>query len=76
MNSMKLKAAALALCLGLLAGCGMDESLIMTPETGEKIEVTLDRGDNFSMEETAGTVLVYQRGAGKGPAGVHHYHAL
>lgn len=44
MNSMKLKAAALALCLGLLAGCGMDESLTMTPETGEKIEVTLDRG--------------------------------
>lgn len=47
MNSMKLKAAALALCLGLLAGCGMDESLTMTPETGEKIEVTLDRGMIF-----------------------------
>lgn len=61
MNSMKLKAAALALCLGLLAGCGMDESLTMTPETGEAIEVTLDRGDDFSMEETAGTVLVYQK---------------
>lgn len=62
MNHLKLKAAALLLSAALLAGCGLtDEKITMKPETGDEIQVTLDRGDDFSMEETAGTLLVYQK---------------
>lgn len=62
LNHLKLKAAALLLSAALLAGCGLtDEKITMKPETGDEIQVTLDRGDDFSMEETAGTILVYQK---------------
>jgi hypothetical protein len=62
LNHLKLKAAALLLSATLLAGCGLtDEKITMKPETGDEIQVTLDRGDDFSMEETAGTILVYQK---------------
>lgn len=62
MNHLKLKAAALLLSATLLAGCGLtDEKITMKPETGDEIQVTLDGGDDFSMEETAGTILVYQK---------------
>ena len=33
----------------------------MKPETGENIQVTLDRGDDFSMEASSGVLLVYQK---------------
>lgn len=62
MNHLKLKAAALLLSATLLAGCGLtDEKITMKPETGDEIQVTLDGGDDFSMEETAGIILVYQK---------------
>lgn len=62
MNHLKLKAAALLLSATLLAGCGLtDEKITMKPETGDEIQVTLDGGDDFSMKETAGTILVYQK---------------
>lgn len=62
MNHLKLKAAALLLSATLLAGCGLtDEKITMKPETGDEIQVTLDGGDDFSMEETAGTIMVYQK---------------
>lgn len=62
MNHLKLKAAALLLSATLLAGCGLtDEKITMKPETGEEIQVTLDGGDDFSMKETSGTILVYQK---------------
>lgn len=45
MNHLKLKAASLLLSAALLAGCGLtDEKITMKPETGENIQVTLDRG--------------------------------
>lgn len=48
MNHLKLKAAALLFSAALLAGCGLtDEKITMKPETGENIQVTLDRGDDF-----------------------------
>ena len=51
MNHLKLKAASLLFSAVLLAGCGLtDEKITMKPETGESIQVTLDRGDDFSME--------------------------
>lgn len=62
MNHLKLKAAALLLSATLLAGCGLtDEKITMKPETGDEIQVTLDGGDDFSMKETAGIILVYQK---------------
>lgn len=62
MNHLKLKAAALLLSAALLAGCGLtDEKITMKPETGDEIQVTLDRGDDFSMKETSGTIMVYQK---------------
>lgn len=62
MNHLKLKAAALLLSATLLAGCGLtDEKITMKQETGDEIQVTLDGGDDFSMEETAGTIMVYQK---------------
>lgn len=62
LNHLKLKAAALLLSATLLAGCGLtDEKITMKPETGEEIQVTLDGGDDFSMKETSGTILVYQK---------------
>lgn len=62
MNHLKLKAAALLLSATLLAGCGLtDEKITMKPETGEEIQVTLDGGDDFSMKETSGIILVYQK---------------
>ena len=62
LNHLKLKAAALLLSATLLAGCGLtDEKITMKPETGDEIQVTLDGGDDFSMEETAGIILVYQK---------------
>lgn len=62
MNHLKLKAAALLLSATLLAGCGLtDEKITMKPETGDEIQVTLDGGDDFSMEETSGIILVYQK---------------
>lgn len=62
MNHLKLKAAALLLSATLLAGCGLtDEKITMKPETGDEIQVTLDGGDDFSMKETAGTIMVYQK---------------
>lgn len=61
MNHLKLKAAALLLSATLLAGCGLtDEKITMKPETGDEIQVTLDGGDDFSMKETSGIILVYQ----------------
>lgn len=48
MNHLKLKAASLLFSAVLLAGCGLtDEKIIMKSETGENIQVTLDRGDDF-----------------------------
>ena len=62
LNHLKLKAAALLLSATLLAGCGLtDEKITMKPETGDEIQVTLDGGDDFSMEEMAGTIMVYQK---------------
>ena len=62
LNHLKLKAAALLLSATLLAGCGLtDEKITMKPETGDEIQVTLDGGDDFSMKETAGTIMVYQK---------------
>lgn len=62
MNHLKLKAAALLLSATLLAGCGLtDERITMKPETGDEIQVTLDGGDDFSMKETSGIILVYQK---------------
>lgn len=62
MNHLKLKAAALLLSATLLAGCGLtDEKITMKPETGDEIQVTLDGGDDFSMRETSGIILVYQK---------------
>lgn len=62
MNHLKLKAAALLLSATLLAGCGLtDEKITMKPETGDEIQVTLDDGDDFSMKETSGIILVYQK---------------
>ena len=62
LNHLKLKAAALLLSATLLAGCGLtDEKITMKPETGDEIQVTLDGGDDFSMKETSGTILVYQK---------------
>lgn len=62
MNHLKLKAAALLLSATLLAGCGLtDEKVTMKPETGDEIQVTLDGGDDFSMKETSGIILVYQK---------------
>lgn len=62
MNHLKLKAAALLLFATLLAGCGLtDEKITMKPETGDEIQVTLDGGDDFSMKETSGIILVYQK---------------
>lgn len=62
MNHLKLKAAALLLSATLLAGCGFtDEKITMKPETGDEIQVTLDGGDDFSMKETSGIILVYQK---------------
>lgn len=62
MNHLKLKAAALLLSATLLAGCGLtDEEITMKPETGDEIQVTLDGGDDFSMKETSGIILVYQK---------------
>ena len=62
LNHLKLKAAALLLSATLLAGCGLtDEKITMKPETGDEIQVTLDGGDDFSMQETAGTIMVYQK---------------
>lgn len=62
MNHLKLKAAALLLSATLLAGCGLtDEKITMKPETGDEIRVTLDGGDDFSMKETSGIILVYQK---------------
>lgn len=62
MNHLKLKAAALLLSATLLAGCGLtDEKITMKPETGDEIQVTLDGGDDFSMKETSGIILVYQK---------------
>lgn len=62
LNHLKLQAAALLLSATLLAGCGLtDEKITMKPETGDEIQVTLDGGDDFSMEETAGTIMVYQK---------------
>ena len=62
LNHLKLKAAALLLSATLLTGCGLtDEKITMKPETGDEIQVTLDGGDDFSMEETAGTIMVYQK---------------
>ncbi|WP_299411057.1 hypothetical protein [uncultured Dialister sp.] len=62
MNHLKLKAAALLLSATLLAGCGLtDEKMTMKPETGDEIQVTLDGGDDFSMKETSGIILVYQK---------------
>jgi hypothetical protein len=59
---LKLKAAALLLSATLLAGCGLtDEKITMKPETGDEIQVTLDGGDDFSMKETSGIILVYQK---------------
>ena len=50
MNHLKLKAATLLFSAVLLAGCGLtDEKITMKPETGENIQVTLDRGYDFSM---------------------------
>lgn len=62
MNHLKLKAAALLFSATLLAGCGLtDEKITMKPETGDEIQVTLDGGDDFSMKETSGIILVYQK---------------
>ena len=62
MNHLKLKAAVLLLSATLLAGCGLtDEKITMKPETGDEIQVTLDGGDDFSMKETSGIILVYQK---------------
>lgn len=62
MNHLKLKAAALLLSATLLAGCGLtDAKITMKPETGDEIQVTLDGGDDFSMKETSGIILVYQK---------------
>ena len=62
LNHLKLKAAALLLSATLLAGCGLtDEEITMKPETGDEIQVTLDGGDDFSMKETSGIILVYQK---------------
>ena len=62
MNHLKLKAASLLFSAVLLAGCGLtDEKITMKPETGENIQVTLDRGDDFSMEASSGVLLVYQK---------------
>ena len=62
LNHLKLKVAALLLSATLLAGCGLtDEKITMKPETGDEIQVTLDGGDDFSMKETAGTIMVYQK---------------
>lgn len=62
MNHLKLKAAALLLSATLLAGCGLtDEKITMKPETGDEIQVTLDGGDDFSIKETSGIILVYQK---------------
>lgn len=62
MNHLKLKAAALLLSATLLAGCGLtDEKITMKPETGDEIQITLDGGDDFSMKETSGIILVYQK---------------
>ena len=62
LNHLKLKAAALLLSATLLAGCGLtDERITMKPETGDEIQVTLDGGDDFSMKETSGIILVYQK---------------
>lgn len=62
MNHLKLKAAALLLSATLLAGCGLtDEKITMKPETGDEIQVTLDGGDDFSMKETSGIIMVYQK---------------
>lgn len=62
MNHLKLKAAALLLSATLLAGCGLtNEKITMKPETGDEIQVTLDGGDDFSMKETSGIILVYQK---------------
>jgi hypothetical protein len=62
LNHLKLKAAVLLLSATLLAGCGLtDEKITMKPETGDEIQVTLDGGDDFSMKETSGIILVYQK---------------
>ena len=62
MNHLKLRAAALLLSATLLAGCGLtDEKITMKPETGDEIQITLDGGDDFSMKETSGIILVYQK---------------
>ena len=62
LNHLKLKAAALLFSATLLAGCGLtDEKITMKPETGDEIQVTLDGGDDFSMKETSGIILVYQK---------------
>lgn len=62
LNHLKLKAASLLFSVVLLAGCGLtDEKITMKPETGENIQVTLDRGDDFMEESSRVFVVVYQK---------------
>ena len=62
MNHLKLKAASLLFSVVLLAGCGLtDEKITMKPETGENIQVSLDRGADFSLDASAGGLVEYQK---------------
>lgn len=52
----------LAILFLIISGCGKgEEVLTLASPSGEKIEVTLDGGDDFHMEELSGTLLVYQK---------------
>ncbi len=49
------------MALGLSA-CGSEKKTIaITPDTGEKIDVTLDGGDDFNMDYVNGVLMVYQK---------------
>jgi hypothetical protein len=45
-----------------LSACGSEKKTItITPDTGEKIDVTLDGGDHFDIDYVNGVLMVYQK---------------
>ena len=69
MNLIKneIHSAVYTACLLLAAvlffsGCGQQEKpLTLSPETGEKMEVTLEGGDDFHMDYESGVLTVYEK---------------
>ncbi len=55
----------MSLFLGIalfLSGCGKEtKNIDCTPDTGEKVEATLQLGDDFDMKYTSGVLMVYQK---------------